>query len=208
MFSRLLYLAPILWTRNAFTQRRRFLFDTILEACSRHVHESGVVMKQDQYYVPVSRSDAIIDAPNGELIFHVKAEFFDMDCSHTYSIWQLGDILKVGLLLKDGLEQAFLVDWHNEIKELWNGASMKQFDRTGTTLYEWTFNVPQLYDHWKHQEAYVLGMRHCHQRILRILHDYAKMCHEGIDFAPPQDFADFGDPASAFPDLQPPADLP
>lgn len=132
-------------------------------------------MGQDNYYAAADVSTAVISPAEGLLVFHVYATFHEIDCRHTYSLFQFGDVLKVGLLLGNGLEQAPLVDWHNEIGKLWSGEPFAQYDRDGTTLYEWTFRVPNLYRSWIDQESFVLGMRHCHQRVLRILNDYAML---------------------------------
>jgi len=47
----------------------------------------------------------------------------------------------------------------------------KQFIRGDKMFYEWEFNVPNFYDSYLTQERYILGIRHMHFRVMRIVHD-------------------------------------
>jgi hypothetical protein len=173
ILSRIIHLTSITLGRRRVVERRRYFYDAVLKACSGTLDQAAVMMGQDQYYVPADTKNAILSPEFGLLIFHIDAEFHGILCRHTYSLYQLGDVFKIGLLLPQQLEKAFLVDYHGELGKLWNRHKCEQSDRDGTTLYEWTFHVPSLYRSWIDQEGFVLGMRHCHQRVLRVFHDYA-----------------------------------
>ena len=175
MIGKLLYLFPIRWSRRRLVARRQYFFNAMIESCCSHPDAASEVMEQKQYDVWAEKSTAIIDGASGILIFSIPAEFYGIDCHHTYSIWQIGDMLKIGVLLKNGLEQAPLVDIHREIGELWHDSSPRVIDKGQSTLYEWSFDVPKLYTSWDKQERFVLGIRHGKQRLLRIIHDYAKL---------------------------------
>jgi hypothetical protein len=173
-------MVPILWSRQVAISRRTYFFEALLNICRTGVDGASEQMGQVSFYVPADRETAIVMPADGVLIFHIDANFYGMNCKHTYSLWQFGRTLKVGLLLDNGLDQAPLVDFHNEIRELWNAKPYLQYDRDGITLYEWTFDVPQLYTSWLEQESFILGMRHCQLRVLRIIHDFAKMSQDEL----------------------------
>jgi hypothetical protein len=130
-------------------------------------------MGQQDLDVSANRSTAVVDAENGILIFSIPAAFHGEDCVHTYSLWQIGDEFKIGLLLTNGLDQAPVLDVHVEIDQLWHDVPHTLQNKGGATIYEWAFHVPTLYDSWTEQEKFVRGMKHCKQRVLRIIHDYA-----------------------------------
>jgi hypothetical protein len=173
MLKSILYLFPILWTKKRIIARREYFFKAMVEICCTAPDAGSEVMEQNQYDVWAERSTVTIDGENGVLIFSIPAEFYGINCRHTYSLWQIGDMLKIGVLLKDGLEQAPLVDIHREIGELWHETNVHVINKGSSTLYEWVFKVPNLYSSWAEQERFVHGMRHCKLRILRIIHDYA-----------------------------------
>lgn len=178
MLNFLLFVTPIYWSQKKLLTRRKYFFGEILELCSNAPDSASAIMGQKEYDFAADKENATIEVDKGILIFSVPAEFYGVKCHHTYSLWQIGDLFKVGLLLSDGLEAAPIMDLHREIGELWHGVPYKTIEKGTATLYEWTFKVPNLYESWAEQEQYVLGMKHCKQRILRIVHDYARLKSE------------------------------
>jgi hypothetical protein len=173
MWKFIIFLIPTYLSRRRMIAQREYFFNAILEVCSSTADAASVVMGQDSYNTPADMESAIVDHVKGQLIFTIPAEYYGLKCYHTYSLWQIGNIFKVGLLLGNGLEQAPLLDWTGEMSNLWHGVPFHTIEKGESTLYEWVFDVPKLYDGWSEQEMYVLGMNHCRQRVLRIIHDYA-----------------------------------
>lgn len=167
-------LSLVSWAQQrAVMARRAGFFRRILDSVSEAPSDIDQVMGQAKYFVRPLDSPRVFDARRGTLVFHVRPRFCDREFEFFYSIWQLGRMLKIGVILQGDLEQAPLIDWHHEMSDLWAEARLDRQSRTGATLYEWTFDVPDLYGCWLNQERYILGMRHCHFRMLRIVHDFA-----------------------------------
>lgn len=164
---------PISLSRRRMVARRGYFFAEMLQICRTAPDAASAVMGQDSFDFSAEEDGAVIDAENGILIFNIPASFYGKDCRHTYSIWQIGDDLKIGVLLSDGLDLAPVLDVHQEIQTLWGQTPPSLRNKAGSSMYEWSFTVPTLYDSWIEQERFVRGMKHCKMRILRILHDYA-----------------------------------
>lgn len=178
MLNFMTWVLPIYWSKKKLIARRKYFFESILDLCSSAPDSASEVMGQNVYNVLADKATATMEPDKGILIFSIPAEFYGIPCHHTYSLWQIGDLFKVGLLLSDGLETAPVIDHHREIGELWHGVPYRTIEKGSSTLYEWTFKVPHLYATWSEQEQYILGMGHCKQRILRIIHDYALLKSE------------------------------
>jgi hypothetical protein len=157
---------------------RAHFFDSIIWACRTPPGAIDDAMGQSEYFFPVVDEGLLNSPVMGTLMMYVKPSFHGQSFSYCYSIFQAGRTMKIGLLLSGGLEQAPLLDWHRELADLWQGTEPERFDRAGAVLYDWHIQVPGLFDDWLAQETYVLGMRHFHFRVLRIVHDYAKLVKE------------------------------
>ena len=178
MLNALLHLTPIYWSRRRVIARRQNFFRCILDICASPPDAAAAIMGQSEYDTPALLDEAVLDAEKGVLIFCVPARFLNEDCRHTYSLWQIGDQLKIGLLLSNDLDQAPVLDLHREIGRLWHDVPYIVINKGDSTLYEWTFTVPRLYESWSEQERFVRGMSHCKQRVLRIIHDYVVLKHQ------------------------------
>lgn len=161
------------WSRRYVHFQRYAFFRRILRAVTEPPRRIDCIMGQSDFFCPADAGAAVIDVGMGSLVFPVHPTFNGTPYAFEYSIWQIGSMLKIGLLLSNGLEQAPLLDWHREVGDIWADRAPAKLDRAGVTVYEWTFEVPDLYSAWLAQERYVLGMRHCHFRILRIVRDFA-----------------------------------
>jgi hypothetical protein len=157
----------------AISTREEF-FNMILMSIIRPPGEIDYLMGQGEFFFPHAPEGLINDAEMGNLVFRVKPEFYGKTFDYAFSIYLTGEKLKIGLLLSGGLDQAPLLDWNREISELWWGEPPEKLDRAEITLYEWMFQVPDLYKSWALQEQFILGLRHVHFRVLRIIHDYCK----------------------------------
>lgn len=169
------------WSHGlAFVRRRRvvaereILFRRI-EQCLYATPDPASVKFGQAALLKQSRIvECLSDAPSGTLYITIESTFEGITGHHSYSLYVTGDLFRIGLLLYGGLESAPSLDVHNETEKLWPGIAPEHHDRRELSLYEWTSLVPDLYDSYVTQERYILGMRHMHCRVLRIIHDFRK----------------------------------
>jgi hypothetical protein len=155
---------------DLITKRANF-FNQIVEMLERKPDEIDKLMKQDVFYIAPSKK--IINPEKGELLLGFPVDFYGKKFNVWYSFWQYSFDFKIGIFVEDPkLENAFMTDTHREIKFLWGSDLPPRFDNSrGTVMYEWEFRVPRLFDSYIYQEKYVLGSRHMHFRLMRVLHD-------------------------------------
>ena len=163
------------WQREQVTAARARFFEEVHASCAQEAGEIDVMMGQDDVIRGVVALRPSIDARMGTLMMSVETDFFGQRHEYSYSLFQLGNQLKIGVLLSGGLEQAPLVDSHMELTSLWPGVEATAHSRAGAVLYDWSFEVAGLYEHWLAQERFVLGMRHFHVRFLRVVRDFAQL---------------------------------
>ncbi len=161
-----------------FEKRRQF-FEHVLENINRDPIEIDKVLSQDAFYVKPDKENTFYAVESGDLAICVKGNFFEKDFSVWYSAWQFGDYLKIGVAFYDNDLQGILItDDFNESHYLWGNDISPRVDVShGCVLYEWEFDVPNLYDNYKNQERFILGMRHMHFRVMRIIHDECRKLH-------------------------------
>jgi hypothetical protein len=152
---------------------RRYFFEAIHRACASAPGRPDASLSQRELLEGMGRITGEIDAEMGTLLMHIEASYFGQRFEFAYSILQAGETLRIGVLLGESLQQAPLVDSHMELRELWPGAEPLPLPRGESVLYDWSFETPGLYRRWLVQERFVLGMRHFHVRILRIVRDFA-----------------------------------
>ena len=157
--------------KKELVEKRNVFFHKIVDMLKREPDEIDVLMKQDSYYV--SPSKTIINPEKGELIIMIPFQFQGKLFNVWYSLWQYAFELKIGIFVEDSkLETAFQTDTHREIKYLWGADTPPRFDNSRkTVMYEWEFRVPRLFDSYVYQEKYILGVRHMHFRLMRVLQD-------------------------------------
>lgn len=151
--------------------KRRDFFHGIIKAMSMPPGDIDRIMGQDNAFFPPSDQGMIIDARMGNLVVHCYPQFHGREFHFWYSLYQIGATFKIGILLDRELAAAPILEGQGEIERLWPPALPDVQNRDGSTMYQWEFNVPHLYDSWSERETFVLGMRHCHFRMLRILRD-------------------------------------
>lgn len=162
---------------RTFSKRREF-FESILFVLKSKPDKASVLFGQDKLLASTKLNGECIDTDHGILIFTMECNYYGEQSSHSYSLYLTGDIFRIGLLLSGGVENAPLIDWDNEMNDLWPGTPPVQHNRSGVSLYEWTFAVPDIYDNYVTRERFILGMRHMQGRILRIVSDYFKIKSE------------------------------
>lgn len=153
--------------------KRKEFFQHILDSVNRSPSETDVFLSQDKYYIVPHKDETFFDAETGDLVISIKGSFFDISFSLWYSMWQFGDVLKVGIAIyEDDFQGIFIDDEYNEKMHLWGKNSEPRIDPSHDGIFfEWEFNVPDLYRGYEHQEKYIIGMRHMHFRAMRIMYD-------------------------------------
>lgn len=158
---------------------RRAFYREILTAIHRPPSEVDMVMGQDGFYAPPSSRDGrVLDAEFGNLVIDVEIKDATGALhAFTYSIYQFGAVLKIGILFYGSLlgVTASEASADNEFgKHFWQDVvRFTNAERRGESiLVEWEFSEPHLYESWVHQEKYTLGMRHLHFRLLRAVCEY------------------------------------
>jgi len=153
--------------------KRQDFFQQIINHLNTPPSKIDEVLNQAQYYVYPNMEKTFINSEYGDMVIQIDGEFYDKKFSIFYSLWQLGDTLKVGIALNDDeLQGAFASDTHNEVHYIWGWNNEPKVDvARGCVFYDWEFDVPNLYDNYKNQEKFILGVKHMHFRAMRILHD-------------------------------------
>ena len=159
--------------KEILTEKRGLFFTEVLEALRRPPTRIDVILKQDKFYRPIDEENTFFDAGAGDLAISVKGEFHGKEFNFYYSFWQLGDTLRIGVAIYDEeLQGAFASDAHNEVFYIWGMKNDPRVDVAhDCVFYDWEFEVDDLYDSYKRQEKFILGARHMHFRVMRIIHD-------------------------------------
>lgn len=152
---------------------RTDFFKEILEAMRRPPSKIDMILQQDKFYNPVDEENTFFDSEAGDLAISIRGEFHEKIFNVYYSFWQLGDMLRVGVAIYDDeLQGAFASDAHNEVFYIWGMKNDPRVDVAhNCVFYDWEFEVKDLYDSYRNQEKFILGARHMHFRVMRILHD-------------------------------------
>lgn len=163
------------WRKARVHAERRIFFRRIVERITIAPDPAAIKFGQHIQLQNSKIVECLTDVEAGILYIVVESTFEGRTGQHSYSIFVTGDLFRIGLLLYGGLESAPLTDWQNEITEMWPGCSPDQHDRGALAMYEWTFLLPDLYQSFVTQERYILGIRHMHCRVLRIIQDFRKV---------------------------------
>ena len=164
-------------SREVLVAKRKVFFDMILENINRPPIKIDKVLGQDVYYHQPDAEKTFYEEITGDMAICTRAKFFGKEFEIYYSLWQMGEYMKVGIALADPEVQGALInDTHNEAHFIWGKEIEPRIDVAhGAVLYEWEFHEPNLYDDFKKMERYILGVRHMHFRVLRILYDECKV---------------------------------
>lgn len=130
-------------------------------------------LDQHQYYVPPAEALCIMDPALGDFLVVVDPSFFGQKWPLSYSMWQIGEQLKIAVVLAGPGEQA--PSWEpSEFNDLWGTGSPETLNRGDKTFYEWAFHVPGFHSNYALRERFSLGMRHMHFRALKVLQGMAE----------------------------------
>lgn len=151
--------------------KRKVFFDSILDAISQPPAKIDVLLNQAHLYVKPDLENSFYDAKSGDLAIVIPMKFKERDYKVHYTVWQLGNSIRVGVTLDaPEFQTAFLFDEHQEVNSLWGNNTIPRSEVTHGNIYmDWEFNVPELYDDYKNQERFIYGIRHMHFRMMRIL---------------------------------------
>lgn len=159
--------------KTTLIAHREEFFNEIIKHMNTPPSRVDKVLNQEKYYIKPNPDDVIINSEYGDMIIKITGKFYDKDFEIFYSLWQVSDSLKIGIALSDDeLQGAFTADTHNEVYYIWGWKSDPKVDiARGCVFYDWEFDVPTLYESYKVQERFILGVKHMHFRTMRIIHD-------------------------------------
>ncbi len=159
--------------KETLISKRQDFFDAILKHLNTSPSKVDHLLNQDKYYIQPDIESSFIKSDCGDMVIQVKGEFYNKKFEVSYLYWQIGDILKIGIVINDDdLQGAFSSDAHNEVYYIWGLDNPPRIDiARGCLFNDWEFNVPNLYDNYKNQEKFIIGSKHMHVRTMRIIHD-------------------------------------
>ena len=157
------------WQRSALLAARQQFFDLMVQTVSAPTDRVALRFGQNQQ---AAIPEVTCEPAFGTLFIHFNLIMQGKDCSYAWSIYQTGQRLRIAVSLGDDLTGAPLIDWNREILSMWPGVEYSALERTGMTLYEWSFDAPEIYMDFAAQEGFALNLRHCHFRMLRIIEDF------------------------------------
>ena len=157
----------ILWAK------REEFFNDIIHYLQQKPLPIDYLLNQANYYLSPDMNNSISNSEYGDMAICVNGEFFGKQFKVYYTVWQLSDVLRIGVNIADeDLQTAFSTDNNNEIFYIWGHKNDPKINILNECIfYDWEFEVPQLYESYREQEKFILGMRHMHFRVLRVIHD-------------------------------------
>lgn len=151
---------------------RRCLFDIMQERLLAPPDRIDEIFCQTPEWEELTAE--VNDPENGTLIVKCRQFFPDgSSCEYIYSVFYIGDILRIGVLIKD-IAYADAPNRSNNdmtMRHVWgedHGHNI--FFRGDGFLYEWVFKADPR-DVLK-MEFYAKGIRHMHYQVARIMADY------------------------------------
>ena len=167
----------IVLERSRVLEIRKQFFDYIIASLSKAALAPDKAMGQAETWSPFVNISS--NNPSmGTLIIDFS---ISEDEVHSYSLFQVGPVLRIGVLIPIWMEKATIAQ-HQDITEFWRWKDMpapiKVMDREPKKLVEWTLYDENLYASYIHQESVILGLRHLHFRLTR---DLFKKASTNID---------------------------
>lgn len=157
--------------KKELLEKRTEFFEEILSNIRKPPSKIDKILKQDKYFIPIDERNTFYDVSSGDLVINVTGKAFDSTFDFAYTIWQYGNSLKLGLAIySEFLHVAIPSDNYNEVFSIW-GHNNEPYNNYiyDYLYYNWDFNAEKLYDDYKEQEKFILGIRHMHFRVLRLL---------------------------------------
>lgn len=157
---------------------RTLFFNDILDQITNPPNDMDMILNQSKYYISPEVSKIIKNIETGDLAIPITGSFFDKKFKLYYTLWQTGMRLKIGVAIYDDeMQDVFEKDTHKEIESIWPDSNPIIDVAHGCVFYDWTFDATNLYDSYQIMEKYILGMRHMHFRVMRIVYDNCEMSH-------------------------------
>ena len=159
--------------KSTLIKQRKEFFENILTMLRMSPGRMDELLGQDKYYLPFDEHSSFEQSLTGDLVINVKGKFADTPFQFAYTIWQYGKTLTLGLALyTENLEGAFSSDDNGEIYTLWGKHNDPHMSKLyGNLYYNWSFEVTDLYDNYQEQEFFIIGIRHMHFRVLRMIYE-------------------------------------
>jgi hypothetical protein len=153
--------------KEVLESREEFFKDVAkhLAAAPKPIDEK---LEQVKFYFQPQEESLIMDVEYGDFYIEINPFFAGKQWPLAYSMWQIGDELRIAIILEGASELAPTCD-SAEFAGLWSEAPMHIMARGAKTFLEWRFVVPGFHLDYSAREKYSLGMRHMHFRALKAI---------------------------------------
>lgn len=168
------------FTKNEVLTKRKEFFDNIVAILSKEPVPIDRLLNQEKYYVSPNKNKTVLDEETGDLAIFINSDFFGKDFSICYTFWQYGETFKIGITIQTPeLAMAIPRDVKNEIYTLWHintdNKTNPNFETVDNINFaKWEFNCKNLLSSYLIQENFIIGIRHMHFRIMRMIYDECK----------------------------------
>lgn len=162
-------------TKEMAHQARADFFQETMAALRTPPQPIDEALDQRQYYFPPAEALCIQDTSLGDFLVVIDPVFFGQKWPLSYSMWQIGEQLKIAVILEGPGEHAPAWD-PLEFNDLWGDQAGPPvaLNRGSKIFYEWTFQLPGFHSNYAMRERFSLGMRHMHFRALKVLQAMAE----------------------------------
>ena len=154
--------------KNIVHLSRQEFFDNVVKYLSTSPKKIDEALEQIKYYFEPNMDSLIHDVEYGDFYIEINPFFAGKVWHLAYSMWQIGKVLKIAVILQNDSEGLTIAD-PEEMENLWPGSEMTMISRGSKIYLEWTFDVPDFHVNFATREGYALGMRHLHFRVLKSL---------------------------------------
>lgn len=154
----------ILMERDRIFDLRKSFFEQIIAVMSKAAMSPDKVLGQAETWSPFVNISSNNPAMGTLIIDFSVSE----DEIHSYSLFHVGPVLRIGLLVPAWMEKAALAQ-DKDVTEFWRWkgepAPIKSMSRGTKKLIEWTVHDENIYSSYLSQESIILGLRHLHFRL-------------------------------------------
>lgn len=163
--------------KEELISNRTKFFQNIINHLDSPPSRIDEILNQDIYYIKPDLNKLLFNPNSGDMVIPIDGEFHNKKFNIFYSFWQVGYTLKIGVALNEvDLQGAFASDTHEEVYDLWGVSNKPKIDvARGCVFYDWEFDVTNLYDSYRDQEKFILGVKHMHFRVMRVI---CAECHK------------------------------
>lgn len=161
-------------------KKRELFFEKIINIMFREdITSSEKLNIEDLFgiskYIKFPNKEEIFCKPEyGELVIPLRSEYFDKKFEIIYSLWQIGEELKVGFLIKQDSILDVLLNEKEVFEDMYDKSEYKLSLKYDGVFAEWFFNVKGLYENYESQEYFIMRFRHMHINLLRTLYKNLK----------------------------------